>query len=118
VFFYFSLSFFFPSSLVCDFFLVFSSFRHPGKQAHGIWVRVVTHITRVLPRYSDEKIVYFDELAQVRIMAGNVKGAKEAYTHALEISRVSCGVDTPQTLQLQGLVAHFFNVSLVLLSFR
>ena len=45
-----------------------------ARQAHHVWLKVVSHISRVLPQNSDEKVVYFDELAQVRIMMGDVQG--------------------------------------------
>lgn len=43
--------------------------------AHAIvtvWVRVVSCIERVLPAYHNEKIITYDQLGQIRVLAGKI----------------------------------------------
>ncbi|OQS03749.1 hypothetical protein THRCLA_03954 [Thraustotheca clavata] len=73
------------------------------KLAH-MWDRIITSIEYVVPGAHHEKTIYYDQLAQVRVITGDIGGAKQAYSKAYEISCIVSGANTPPTLALKELV--------------
>jgi hypothetical protein len=63
--------------------------------AEAIWLRVIAIAQQVLPEVHHRKAIFYDNLAQVRVAKGDLKGAKEALTQASHITELACGKDSP-----------------------
>lgn len=73
-------------------------------EAESIWYRVIRCAERVLPRWHNEKIIYYDILAQIKIKNGKIEEASGAYRDAYEISCMCSGKSCPPTRELDELV--------------
>eukprot|EP00903_Cladosiphon_okamuranus_P011596 g10906.t1 len=71
--------------------------------AEVAWTRLMAAVEEALPALHHEKVVYLDALAQARVVAGNIKGAREAYESAHRVSVMVSGADTPPTLDVKSL---------------
>ncbi len=96
-----------------------------NKLAEQTWLRIIAAADIGIPGYHNDKCNYLDCLAQVLMVAKNMKGAVKAWQLAYEMSCVVCGKHTIPTLQLLRLVRrpprtteelmfHYQNVSRVL----
>lgn len=72
--------------------------------AEAAWSRVVALADESLPEFHHEKVVYWDSLAQARVVAGDVKGARQAYEKAYKISIMVSGAATQPTLDIKALM--------------
>lgn len=69
-----------------------------------VWERVIAHMEVVVPTAHHEKIIYYDNLAQVQIILSNLDAACQAYARAYEVSCLVSGTDCSPTRKLQKLV--------------
>ena len=60
-------------------------------EAENVWCRVINGAEDLLPKFHSAKAIFYDNLAQVRIVAGDHEGAKDALQKAYHITRVSAG---------------------------
>lgn len=70
------------------------------------WERIITNMNIVVPAAHHEKTIYYDNLAQVRVILGDLKGAKQAYTRAFEIACAVSGEHCVPTQKLRKLMEH------------
>ncbi|KDO22835.1 hypothetical protein SPRG_11594 [Saprolegnia parasitica CBS 223.65] len=70
----------------------------------AMWDRIISSMEYAVPGAHHEKTIYYDQLAQVRVITGDIAGAKAAYAKAYEISCIVSGAMTPPTLALKDLV--------------
>lgn len=68
-----------------------------------VWQELLANIEVVLPRWHEEKGVYYDGYAQVLITLGDIQGAKAAYGRALEIYKMATGLSSKAAVQVQRL---------------
>lgn len=68
------------------------------------WERIIKCMNIVVPSAHHEKTIYYDNLAQVRVILGDLAGAKQAYTDAYEIACVVSGKDCIPTEKLRKLM--------------
>ncbi|KAI9911303.1 hypothetical protein PsorP6_009600 [Peronosclerospora sorghi] len=77
----------------------------PPRQAlAAIWERLIRYMNEVLPFAHHEKTIYYDNLAQVYVVLGDLAAASEAYARAYEISCLVSGTDCLPTRKLQKLM--------------
>ena len=69
-----------------------------------IWERVLRCVDRVLPHFHDQRIIYKDILGQIYVKLGRIDDAREAFSSAYEVSKVTRGEKTKATLDLKRLV--------------
>ncbi|CAM9520360.1 unnamed protein product [Choristocarpus tenellus] len=74
-----------------------------AEEAERTWSRVVAAMDEVLPELHHERVVYYDALAQARVMAGDLEGAREAYWNAHRVSVLVSGADCPPTRDIKAL---------------
>ncbi|CAK4079874.1 unnamed protein product [Aphanomyces euteiches] len=77
---------------------------HDIETLGAMWSDLISAIEYVVPEAHHEKTIYYDELAQVQIITGDIPGAVEAYGVAYGISCVVSGASTPPTLALKDLM--------------
>lgn len=70
------------------------------------WERIIAYMNVVVPTAHHEKTIYYDNLAQVRVILGDLDGAKQAYTRAYEIACAVSGEHCVPTQKLRKLVEH------------
>uniref|UniRef100_K3WTR7 SET domain-containing protein n=1 Tax=Globisporangium ultimum (strain ATCC 200006 / CBS 805.95 / DAOM BR144) TaxID=431595 RepID=K3WTR7_GLOUD len=68
------------------------------------WERIIKYMNVVVPAAHHEKTIYYDNLAQVRVILGDLAGAKQAYTQAYEIACRVSGTDCIPTEKLRKLM--------------
>ena len=76
-----------------------------GKEALVLWSRVVEALEHALPKFHTEKVVFYDMMAQICLLAGDREGMVQAFHNSLTQSRVVSGVDAPGTRALEQLVS-------------
>ncbi|EEY58766.1 uncharacterized protein PITG_10898 [Phytophthora infestans T30-4] len=69
-----------------------------------IWERIITYMNVVVPTAHHEKTIYYDNLAQVQVVLGNLGAASQAYARAYEVSCLVSGTDCSPTRKLQRLM--------------
>ncbi|CAM9348795.1 unnamed protein product [Ectocarpus sp. 8 AP-2014] len=74
-----------------------------AQAAEAAWARLVSAVEEALPALHHEKVVYLDALAQSRVVAGDIKGAREAYESAHRVSVMVSGANTIPTLDIKSL---------------
>lgn len=76
------------------------------KEGHAetVLMRVIEALNHTVPTYHHEKVVFLDSLAQTRVVAENIAGAREAWQAAYEMSVKVSGVNTLPTLAIRNLV--------------
>ncbi|CAM9795450.1 unnamed protein product, partial [Hapterophycus canaliculatus] len=72
-------------------------------EAEVAWTRLMAAVEDALPALHHEKVVYLDAMAQARVVAGDIKGAREAYEKAYRVSIMVSGANTPPTLDVKSL---------------
>ncbi|CAN0196244.1 unnamed protein product [Scytosiphon promiscuus] len=65
--------------------------------------RLMAAVEDALPALHHEKVVYLDAMAQARVVAGDIKGARKAYEEAYRVSIMVSGANTPPTLDVKSL---------------
>jgi hypothetical protein len=56
-----------------------------------VWERLCKCVELVSPQPNSDKIIYWDQLGQVKVKYGDVNGARLAFQRAFELSEVVCG---------------------------
>ncbi|KAG7396409.1 hypothetical protein PHYBOEH_002277 [Phytophthora boehmeriae] len=69
-----------------------------------VWERIIAHMHVVVPTAHHEKTIYYDNLAQVQVVLGDLTAASRAYARAYEISCLVSGTDCSPTRKLQRLM--------------
>ncbi|KAG6972765.1 hypothetical protein JG688_00003855 [Phytophthora aleatoria] len=69
-----------------------------------IWERIIVYMNVVVPTAHHEKTIYYDNLAQVQVVLGDLGAASQAYARAFEISCLVSGTDCSPTRKLQRLM--------------
>jgi len=69
-----------------------------------VWERIIAYMNVVVPAAHHEKTIYYDNLAQVQVVLGDLAAASQAYARAYEISCLVSGTDCAPTRKLQGLM--------------
>mmetsp|Transcript_7503 Transcript_7503/g.11220 ORF Transcript_7503/g.11220 Transcript_7503/m.11220 type:complete len:461 (+) Transcript_7503:212-1594(+) len=64
---------------------------------------VIGAVEEILPIIHHEKVIYFDMMAQVKVLKGDIEGAKFWYDKAYQASKSVSGADTVPTLVLSEL---------------
>ncbi|OQR83726.1 hypothetical protein ACHHYP_14356 [Achlya hypogyna] len=77
---------------------------HNVEKLAVMWDRIISSMEYAVPGPHHEKTIYYDQLAQVRVITGDIAGAQAAYTKAYEISCIVSGATTPPTLALKELM--------------
>ncbi|TMW65073.1 hypothetical protein Poli38472_009240 [Pythium oligandrum] len=73
------------------------------KQLAEVWKRIIEYMNVVVPYAHHEKTIYYDNLAQVQVVLGNLNGARDAYRQAYDISCIVSGAECEPTLKLKNL---------------
>ncbi|OWZ03704.1 hypothetical protein PHMEG_00024518 [Phytophthora megakarya] len=84
-----------------------TSFRAEGQHRRTlaqIWERIITYMNVVVPTAHHEKTIYYDNLAQVQVVLGDLGAASQAYARAYEVSCQVSGTDCSPTRKLQRLM--------------
>lgn len=68
------------------------------------WERIIASMNAVVPSAHHEKTIYYDNLAQVRVVLGDLAGAKYAYTCAFEVACAVSGEHCVPTQKLRKLM--------------
>lgn len=68
------------------------------------WERIIAAMNEVVPSAHHEKTIYYDNLAQVRVVLGDLAGAKQAYARAYEVACAVSGASCVPTLKLRKLM--------------
>ncbi|KAH7460298.1 uncharacterized protein KRP23_14666 [Phytophthora ramorum] len=68
-----------------------------------VWERIIAYMNVVVPTAHHEKTIYYDNLAQVQVVLGDLGAASQAYARAFEISCLVSGTDCSPTRKLQRL---------------
>uniref|UniRef100_A0AAV1UG49 SET domain-containing protein n=1 Tax=Peronospora matthiolae TaxID=2874970 RepID=A0AAV1UG49_9STRA len=69
-----------------------------------VWERIVAYMNVVVPTAHHEKIIYYDNLAQVQVVLGDLAAASQAYGRAHELSCQVSGANCSPTRKLQRLM--------------
>ncbi|RLN50153.1 hypothetical protein BBJ29_005271 [Phytophthora kernoviae] len=69
-----------------------------------VWERIIAHMNVVVPTAHHEKTIYYDNLAQVQVVLGDLAAASQAYARAYDISCLVSGTDCSPTRKLQRLM--------------
>ncbi|RQM11696.1 hypothetical protein DD237_004291 [Peronospora effusa] len=69
-----------------------------------VWERIIACMNVVVPTAHHEKTIYYDNLAQVQVVLGDLVAASHAYARAHEISCIVSGTDCFPTRKLQRLM--------------
>lgn len=69
-----------------------------------VWERIIAYMNVVVPTAHHEKTIYYDNLAQVQVVLGDLAAASQAYARAYDISCVVSGRDCTPTRKLQRLM--------------
>ncbi|ETV93371.1 hypothetical protein, variant [Aphanomyces invadans] len=77
---------------------------HDENALGAMWSDLMSAIEYVAPDAIHEKVIYYDQLAQVQVLTGDIPGAVDAYGEAYRISCVVSGAQTPPTLALYQLM--------------
>lgn len=77
---------------------------HRRDEIAQIWTRIIASMNAVVPGAHHEKTIYYDNLAQVHVVLGDVAGAAQAYAAAYEMSCVVSGRDCEPTHKLRALM--------------
>ncbi|TYZ59945.1 hypothetical protein PybrP1_002422 [[Pythium] brassicae (nom. inval.)] len=68
------------------------------------WERIIAYMNEVVPSAHHEKTIYYDNLAQVRVVLGDLAGAKQAYARAYEMACAVSGAHCVPTQKLRKLM--------------
>ncbi|KAL4130544.1 hypothetical protein PRIC2_006540 [Phytophthora ramorum] len=68
-----------------------------------VWERIIAYMNVVVPTAHHEKTIYYDNLAQVQVVLGDLGAASQAYARAFEISCLVSGTDCSPTRKLRRL---------------
>ncbi|KAF0698542.1 Aste57867_10841 [Aphanomyces stellatus] len=77
---------------------------HDVNTLAAMWSDLISGMEYVMPDAHHEKTIYYDQLAQIQVITGDIPGAVEAYETAYRISCVVSGATTPPTLALKALM--------------
>ncbi|KAG1691280.1 hypothetical protein DVH05_027143 [Phytophthora capsici] len=69
-----------------------------------VWERIIAYMNVALPTAHHEKTIYYDNLAQVQVVLGDLAAASQAYARAYETSCLVSGTDCSPTRKLQRLM--------------
>ncbi|CAI5722116.1 unnamed protein product [Hyaloperonospora brassicae] len=69
-----------------------------------VWQRIIACMNVVVPAAHHEKIIYYDNLAQVQVVLGDLAAASRAYARAYETSCLVSGTDCSPTRKLLRLM--------------
>ncbi|KAE9027829.1 hypothetical protein PF011_g1847 [Phytophthora fragariae] len=69
-----------------------------------VWERIIAFMNVVVPTAHHEKTIYYDNLAQVQVVLGDLGAASQAYARAHKISCLVSGTDCSPTRKLQRLM--------------
>ena len=69
-----------------------------------VWERIIACMNVVVPTAHHEKTIYYDNLAQIQVVLGNLAAASHAYARAYAISCIVSGTDCFPTRKLQRLM--------------
>ncbi|POM58046.1 LOW QUALITY PROTEIN: Hypothetical protein PHPALM_37362 [Phytophthora palmivora] len=84
-----------------------TAFQAEAQHRHAlaqIWERIITYMNVVVPTAHHEKTIYYDNLAQVQVVLGDLGAASQAYARAYEVSCQVSGADCSPTRKLQRLM--------------
>ncbi|RLN57389.1 hypothetical protein BBJ28_00002699 [Nothophytophthora sp. Chile5] len=69
-----------------------------------VWERIIAYMNVVVPAAHHEKTIYYDNLAQVQVVLGDLQAASQAYARAYELACLVSGTDCTPTRKLQRLM--------------